>query len=74
VQRNFLNKLSPKLKYQGSFSIPCTIGNSHFEKALCDHGVSINLMPLSVFRKLGLGKATPTTLSLQLAVKFIKYP
>ena len=67
-----MNNLPPKLKDQGSVSIPCTIENSHFEKALCDHGVSINLMPLSVFRKLGLGEATVTTLSLQLAVKFIK--
>ena len=48
-----LNKLPPKLKNPGSFIIPCTIGNSYFEKALCDLGASINLMPLSVFRTLG---------------------
>jgi len=48
-----LNKLPPKLKDPGSFTIPCTIGNSYFEKPLCDLGASINLMPLSVFRTLG---------------------
>ena len=41
-------KLPQKLKDPGSFTIPCTIGNSIFEKALCDLGVSINFMPLSL--------------------------
>ncbi|KAL5827617.1 hypothetical protein ACOSQ3_019456 [Xanthoceras sorbifolium] len=44
-----LNKLSPKLKDPGSFTIPCTIGNTKFGNALCDLGASINLMPFSVF-------------------------
>ncbi|KAL0394586.1 UNVERIFIED_CONTAM: hypothetical protein Slati_4424800 [Sesamum latifolium] len=30
------NKLPPKLKDPGSFSIPCTIENTDFDKALCD--------------------------------------
>ncbi|KAL0386054.1 UNVERIFIED_CONTAM: hypothetical protein Sradi_2999700 [Sesamum radiatum] len=34
------NKLPPKLKDPGSFSIPCTIGNTNFVKALCDLGAS----------------------------------
>ncbi|XP_056169335.1 uncharacterized protein LOC130138641 [Syzygium oleosum] len=68
------NKLPPKLKDPGSFTIPCTIGNSYFDKALCDLGASINLMPYSVFRKLGLGEAKATTVSLQLADRSIKYP
>ena len=49
-------KVSPKLKDLGSFTIPCTIGKSYFDRALCDLGVSINLMPLSVFRKWVLEK------------------
>jgi len=44
-----LKKLHPKLKDPSSFTIPCTIGSSHFEKALCDLGASINLMPFSIF-------------------------
>ena len=43
-------KLPQKLKDPGSFTIPYTIGNSIFEKALCDLGASINLMSLSIFR------------------------
>ncbi|XP_073277685.1 uncharacterized protein [Primulina huaijiensis] len=68
------NKLPPKLKDPGSFSIPCTIGNSNFNKALCDLGASVNLMPYSCFEKLGIGEVKPTTISLQLADRSIKYP
>ncbi|KAK8593624.1 hypothetical protein V6N12_045700 [Hibiscus sabdariffa] len=36
-------------------------------KALCDPGASINLMPKTVFQKLGIEEAKPTTVMLQLA-------
>jgi len=65
-----LDKLPPKLK---DFTIPCTIGNSYFEKALCDLGACINLMPLSVFRTLGIREPKPTSVSLQLADRSVKY-
>ncbi|KAL4378047.1 hypothetical protein GQ457_02G024520 [Hibiscus cannabinus] len=61
------NRLPPKLKDPGSFTIPCAIGNHYVGKALCDLGASINLMPKSVFERLGIGKARPTTVMLQLA-------
>ncbi|KAL5564485.1 hypothetical protein UlMin_027649 [Ulmus minor] len=67
-------KLPQKLKDPGSFTIPCTIGSCNFDKVLCDLGASINLMPLSVFRKLGLGEVKPTSISLQLADRSVKYP
>ena len=57
-------KLPQKLKDPCSFTIPCTIGNVIFERALCDLGTSINLMPLSIFKHLGLGEARPTTVTL----------
>ena len=38
-------KLPPKLRDPGSFTIPSAIGNAVFERALCDLGASINLMP-----------------------------
>ncbi|XP_021911049.1 uncharacterized protein LOC110824858 [Carica papaya] len=68
------NKLPQKLNDPRSFNIPCTIRNSHFEKTLCDLGESINLMPLSMYKKLGLREAKPTTVSLQLVGQCIKYP
>ncbi|TMX02491.1 hypothetical protein EJD97_021392, partial [Solanum chilense] len=46
----------------GAFTIPCTVGSLYFAKALCDLGESINLMPLSIYKKLGLGDPKPTAL------------
>ena len=44
------------------------------ERALCDLGASINIMPLSIFKRLGLGEARPTTVTLQLADRSLKHP
>ncbi|XP_070020156.1 uncharacterized protein [Nicotiana sylvestris] len=68
------NKLPQKLKDLGSFTIPVCIGNIDVGRALCDLGVSINLMPLSLFKQLGLGAPRPTTVMLQLADRSIAYP
>ncbi|KAL4371530.1 hypothetical protein AHAS_Ahas06G0175000 [Arachis hypogaea] len=46
------NNLPRKMLDPGSFQISCTIGSTTFEKALCDLGASINLMPLYVMKKL----------------------
>ncbi|XP_062118769.1 uncharacterized protein LOC133832440 [Humulus lupulus] len=67
-------KLPQKLRDTSSFTIPCTIGEFECKHALCDLGASINLMPLSVFRRLGLGEARPTTVTLQLADRSVKHP
>ncbi|XP_074374763.1 uncharacterized protein LOC141715183 [Apium graveolens] len=67
-------KLPPKIKDPGSFTIPCTIGKLSFDKCLYDLGASINLMPLSVFMQLGLPDPKPTNISLQLADRSITYP
>ncbi|KAM6546198.1 hypothetical protein CsatB_026934 [Cannabis sativa] len=60
------SKIPPKLKDPGSFKIPCSIGGRDVGIALCDLGASINLMPMSIFKKLGIGEARPTTVTLQL--------
>ena len=62
------------MKDPGSFTIPCIIGDSTFDKALCDLGASINLMSLSVFIKFGLGEVKPTTISLQMANHSLTFP
>ena len=61
-------KLLEKLRDPDSFTITCVVGEHTFKKALCDLGASINLMPLSVVKKLNLGELNPTTLSLQLSI------
>ncbi|XP_016485545.2 uncharacterized protein LOC107805953 [Nicotiana tabacum] len=52
-----------------SFTIPCSLGSKKFDIALCYSGASINLMPLSVFKKLEgeLGMIKSILVSLQLA-------
>ncbi|KAG8485946.1 hypothetical protein CXB51_020224 [Gossypium anomalum] len=68
------DKLPPKLKDPGCFTIPCNIGATYCGKALCELGASINLMPMSIFRKLGIGEVRPTTVTLQLAVQSLAHP
>ncbi|KAM6559046.1 hypothetical protein CsatA_028285 [Cannabis sativa] len=67
-------KLPPKLKGPGSFNIPCSIGGSIQTKAVCDMGVSINLMPLSMFKRLKLGEAKPTTITLHMVDRSLTRP
>ncbi|XP_022857584.1 uncharacterized protein LOC111378582 [Olea europaea var. sylvestris] len=69
-----LDEYETERKDPGSFTILCTTGSSFFEKALCDLGASINLMSLSVFKKLGLGEVKPTSATLQLADRSLTYP
>ncbi|PIN09694.1 DNA-directed DNA polymerase [Handroanthus impetiginosus] len=54
-----MNKLPPKLKDLGSFTIPCTISTHFSGRALCDLGASINLTYL-IYHTVGLGEAKPT--------------
>ncbi|XP_062100149.1 uncharacterized protein LOC133806007 [Humulus lupulus] len=68
------NKLPPKMKDLESFTIPCTIGNSYCGMALCDLGASINLMPMSIFKQLGIGEVRSTTVTLQLADRSLAHP
>ncbi|XP_070003087.1 uncharacterized protein [Nicotiana sylvestris] len=58
----------------GAFTIPCTIGAHDFARALCDNGASINLMPLAIYKKAGLGMPRPTSMRLQMADHSIKRP
>ncbi|XP_016206519.1 uncharacterized protein LOC107646891 [Arachis ipaensis] len=66
--------LPEKLQDPESFVIPCTLGDSYTRKALCDLGASINLMPLSLLRKLGIQEVKPTRICLQLADGSINFP
>ncbi|GJT57996.1 reverse transcriptase domain-containing protein [Tanacetum coccineum] len=68
-----LKKLPEKLGDPGKFLIPC--GFSELKcKALADLGASINLMPLSVWKKLGLPELISTQMTLKLANRAICTP
>ncbi|XP_015949324.1 uncharacterized protein LOC107474239 [Arachis duranensis] len=66
--------IPPKLKDPRSFVVSCTIGKMTLDKALCDLSASINLMPLSMMRKLAIKELKPTRMSLVMADRSIKTP
>ncbi|GJS00033.1 reverse transcriptase domain-containing protein [Tanacetum coccineum] len=69
-----LKKLPEKLGDPGRFLIPCGFGEFDNHLALADLGASINLMPLSIWKKLGLPDLTSTRMVLELADRTISKP
>ncbi|GKD18892.1 reverse transcriptase domain-containing protein, partial [Tanacetum coccineum] len=69
-----LNKLPEKLGDPSKFLIPCDFLGMDEYLALADLGDSINLMPLSVWKKLSLPELTPTCMTLELADCSITQP
>jgi hypothetical protein len=67
-------KLPIKYKDPGCPTIACMIGESQINRALLDLGASVNLLPYSVYLKLGLGELKPITVTLQLADRSLKRP
>ncbi|XP_035551096.1 uncharacterized protein LOC108995832 [Juglans regia] len=65
-------RIPPKYKDPGCPTIVCSIGNHEFGQALLDLGASVNLMPYSIYLRLGLGEIKPTTVVLQLANRSVK--
>ncbi|XP_021749509.1 uncharacterized protein LOC110715249 [Chenopodium quinoa] len=68
------DSLPPKLHDPGSFTIPCMINKTYFDRVLCDLGASVNLMPSSVYEKLGLKKFKPSPISLHMANRTVRLP
>ncbi|GJS61341.1 reverse transcriptase domain-containing protein [Tanacetum coccineum] len=69
-----LKKLPEKLGDPGKFLIPCNFPGMDVCHALADLGASINLMPLSIWKKLSLPDLTPTRMTLELADRSITHP
>ncbi|XP_028236976.1 uncharacterized protein LOC114416311 [Glycine soja] len=67
-------KLPKKFKDPRSVTIPCTIGKEAIDKALIDLGASINLMSLSMCKRIGDLKIDPIRMTLQLADRSIARP
>ncbi|KAL5827957.1 hypothetical protein ACOSQ3_019799 [Xanthoceras sorbifolium] len=67
-------KTPPKYKDPGCPIIACHIGTHEFGQALLDLGASVNLMPYSVYLRLGLGEIKPTSVVLQLADRSVRKP
>ncbi|KAL6342793.1 hypothetical protein AAG906_016628 [Vitis piasezkii] len=63
-----------KYKYPGCPTILVMIGGTVVEKALLDLGASVNLLPYSIYKQLGLGELKPTSITLSLADRSVKIP
>ena len=57
-------KSSLKYKDSGCPTISIMIGGTIVEKALLDMGASVNLLPYSIYKQLGLGELKPTSITL----------
>nr|GEV27516.1 DNA-directed DNA polymerase [Tanacetum cinerariifolium] len=69
-----LKKLPEKLGDPDKFLIPCDFPGIDVCHALADLGTSINLMPLSIWKKLSIPELTPTRMTLELADRSIAHP
>ena len=63
-----------KYKDPGSPIISINIRGTCIDKALLDLGASVNLLPYSVYKQLGLGELKPTNITLSLADQSVKIP
>ncbi|GKD02016.1 reverse transcriptase domain-containing protein, partial [Tanacetum coccineum] len=69
-----MNKVPEKLEDPGKFLIPCALQELDRTSALADSGASINLLPHSIYKQLGLEALTPTRMTLELANHSITHP
>ncbi|GKE35050.1 reverse transcriptase domain-containing protein, partial [Tanacetum coccineum] len=69
-----LNKVLEKLEDPGKFLIPCALQELNRTNALADSGASINLLPHSIYKQLGLGALKPTRMTLELANRSVTHP
>nr|GFC09334.1 reverse transcriptase domain-containing protein [Tanacetum cinerariifolium] len=69
-----LKKLPEKLGDSGKFLIPCDFPGMEVCHALADLGASINLMPLTIWKKISLPELTPTQMTLELVDRSITRP
>ena len=63
-----------KYKDPGSPTISFNIGGTCIDKALLDLEASVNLLPYSVYKQLGLGELKPTNITLSLADRSVEIP
>ncbi|GJW90174.1 reverse transcriptase domain-containing protein [Tanacetum coccineum] len=69
-----LNKVPEKLEDPRKFLIPCALQELDRTNALADSGASINLLPHSIYKQLGLGALKHTRMTLELANRSITHP
>ncbi|XP_013617770.1 PREDICTED: uncharacterized protein LOC106324329 [Brassica oleracea var. oleracea] len=68
------NRTVRKWENPGKFFLSVHIGKTVFACFLCDLGSSVNLMPYSVAKRMGLTNFKPTRISLVFAYRSVKLP
>ncbi|GKF71411.1 reverse transcriptase domain-containing protein, partial [Tanacetum coccineum] len=69
-----LNKVPEKLEDPRKFLIPCALQELDRTNALANSGASINHLPHSIYKQLGLGALKPTRMKLELANRSVTHP
>ncbi|GJW86959.1 reverse transcriptase domain-containing protein [Tanacetum coccineum] len=69
-----MDEVPKKLKDPRKFLIPCILQDLEVYNSLADSRASINLMPLSIYEKLGVGPLKPTRMTLELANRSVTFP
>ena len=74
IEYPFDNKIPEKLGGPRYNHISCSTGNLDINNALCDVGVGVSVMPLTLYHRLNLSKCIATSITLQMADKSTKKP
>ena len=74
VSAVFQKHVPKKCTDPGMVSIPCTIVNTEFKRATLDLSASINVLPFSLYKSLGIGPLHKTGVVVQLTDRSNVYP
>ncbi|XP_052625789.1 uncharacterized protein LOC128132839 [Lactuca sativa] len=64
----------PKCNDPDVFTVPCKLGNLYVPRAMLDLGASINVLPYSIFKSIGVGILSKTGVIIQLADRSLVHP
>ncbi|XP_023738019.1 uncharacterized protein LOC111886010 [Lactuca sativa] len=67
-------RMPPKCMDLSVFTVPCKLGSLYVPRAMLDLGASVNVLPYSVYKSIGIGTLTKTGMIVQLANRSIVHP
>ncbi|XP_023730879.2 uncharacterized protein LOC111878591 [Lactuca sativa] len=67
-------RMPPKCKDPGVFTVPCKLGNLHVPRAMLNLGASINVLPYSLFKSIGVGTLSKNGVIIKLADRSLVHP
>ncbi|XP_023728945.1 uncharacterized protein LOC111876632 [Lactuca sativa] len=67
-------RLPKKCKDPGVFTVPCKMGNLFVPRAMLDLGASINVLPYSSYKTMGIGPLSKTRVIIQLVDRSLVHP